>query len=544
MGIYSAPVQEVIKYAPPHAQMGSSVEAQARTLFEKLDVNGNGNISMDEFVALWATGQFVPPQIIEQQSASFVQQSTAYAQGTSAHIQEPPQYIHESVSYTQEQPQVMTYGAPTYTQYSRTICSPAPTVLPQTTTCMSDPQPVSSTATTFIPQTTTAASYAPSSMPIQTSGATATYAVVSLPVTASPRASGSLPTGGGSMALSGMGLQPSSSATNIGMASLGNMSRHVISHTSPSGSHNVPPPQSSANMSVQQVSYTSPSGSHSVPPHQPSQPITYGAPPAPANTQYFSGSAAPAFPQPSMSGVATTTSPRTSVTAPITYGAPPAPANAQNFSASTTPAPLPQPSMSGVATTTSPPSSNSPPVIYGAPAAPPDTHNVSASVTPAPCSQPSISYGAPSVSTSYSTAMTSSAAAPPMTPGTQMGAATSTQAITYSAPQQFTTSEAQQKRISEAGVQTETGTTAAASAGTATVFATPIPTSPKVSPRDNKNRIEFRNQVKEAVHQGEEMVTMPTEIAFGILEKGLPESDTSDLKPLKVNRGRRKGGCC
>merc|ERR1712137_1487157 len=500
MGIYSAPVQEVIKYAPPHAQMGSSVEAQARSLFEKLDVNGNGNISMDEFVALWATGQFVPPQIIEQQSASFVQQSTAYAQGTSAHIQEPPQYIHESVSYTQEQPQVMTYGAPTYTQDSRTICSPAPTVLPQTTTCMSDPQPVSSTATTFIPQTTTAASYAPSSMPIQTSGATATYAAVSLPVTASPRTSGSLPTGGGSTAFSGMGLQPSLSATSIGMASLGNMSRQVISHTSPSGSHNVPPPQSSANMSVQQVSYTSPSGSHSVPPHQPSQPITYGAPPAPAN--------------------------------------------AQNFSASTAPAPLPQPSMSGVATTTSPRSSNSPPVIYGAPAAPPDTHNVSASVTPAPCSQPSISYGAPSVSTSYSTAMTSSAAAPPMTPGTQMGAATSTQAITYSAPQQFTTSEAQQKRISEAGVQTETGTTAAASAGTATVFATPIPTSPKVSPRDNKNRIEFRNQVKEAVHQGEEMVTMPTEIAFGILEKGLPESDTSDLKPLKVNRGRRKGGCC
>merc|ERR1712007_90614 len=121
------------------------------------------------------------------------------------------------------------------------------------------------------------------------------------------------------------------------------------------------------------------------------------------------------------------------------------------------------------------------------------------------------------------------------------GSATAAQVMTYGAHQQVTTYDAQQKRILEAGVQTETGSTAAASPA---VFATPVPMSPRVSPRDDANRTEFRNQVKEAVHQGEEMVTVPTEIAFGILEKGLPESDTSDLKPLKVTRGRRKGGCC
>lgn len=155
-----------------------------------------------------------------------------------------------------------------------------------------------------------------------------------------------------------------------------------------------------------------------------------------------------------------------------------------------------------------------------------------------------IPHLSPPGTTSCNSAMTSCAVAP----GTQMGSATAAHVMTYGAHHQVTTYEAQQKCILEAGVQTETGSTAAASAASPALCATRVPmsprVSPKVSPRDDANRTEFRNQVKEAVHQGEEMVTVPTEIAFGILEKGLPESDTSDLKPLKVTRGRRRGGCC
>jgi len=80
------------------------------------------------------------------------------------------------------------------------------------------------------------------------------------------------------------------------------------------------------------------------------------------------------------------------------------------------------------------------------------------------------------------------------------------------------------------------------------VMATPIPMSPRVALRkvvEDPTCVEFKNQVKVAASQGSNTVTIPMEMAVGILEKGIPESDTSDLKPLKVvARERRKAGCC
>lgn len=61
---------------------------------------------------------------------------------------------------------------------------------------------------------------------------------------------------------------------------------------------------------------------------------------------------------------------------------------------------------------------------------------------------------------------------------------------------------------------------------------------------DKDIRNKFKNRVVEAVSHGEEMITIPTKMVIGLLEMVLPESDCADLKPLKVTKSRSKGGCC
>lgn len=62
--------------------------------------------------------------------------------------------------------------------------------------------------------------------------------------------------------------------------------------------------------------------------------------------------------------------------------------------------------------------------------------------------------------------------------------------------------------------------------------------------KDDATRNKFKKQVMEAVSHCEEMITIPTKMAIGLLEMGLPESDRADLKPLKVAKSRRWGACC
>jgi len=62
--------------------------------------------------------------------------------------------------------------------------------------------------------------------------------------------------------------------------------------------------------------------------------------------------------------------------------------------------------------------------------------------------------------------------------------------------------------------------------------------------KDDATRNKFKKQVMEAVSHCEEMITIPTKMAIGLLEMGLPESDRADLKPLKVTKARRWGACC
>merc|ERR1712064_65653 len=65
------------------------------------------------------------------------------------------------------------------------------------------------------------------------------------------------------------------------------------------------------------------------------------------------------------------------------------------------------------------------------------------------------------------------------------------------------------------------------------------------SPRDPKsaNSHEFKTQVIDAVSHGEDVVTISTSMAVGLLEKGL-EAESVDVKPLKITKARRTGGCC
>merc|ERR1712007_23409 len=94
----------------------------------------------------------------------------------------------------------------------------------------------------------------------------------------------------------------------------------------------------------------------------------------------------------------------------------------------------------------------------------------------------------------------------------------------------------------ETGKVTETVTKVVAGAAPPVVIATPLPNSPRASRSANSD--EFKTQVKEAVSHGDEMITIPTKMAVGLLEKGIPEADPSEMKPLKVTKSRRTGGCC
>merc|ERR1711945_91686 len=66
---------------------------------------------------------------------------------------------------------------------------------------------------------------------------------------------------------------------------------------------------------------------------------------------------------------------------------------------------------------------------------------------------------------------------------------------------------------------------------------------PVVKATRTANSDEFKTQVKEAVSHGDEMITISTKMAVGLIEKGIPGADPND-KPIKVTKARRTGGCC
>merc|ERR1712064_185237 len=103
--------------------------------------------------------------------------------------------------------------------------------------------------------------------------------------------------------------------------------------------------------------------------------------------------------------------------------------------------------------------------------------------------------------------------------------------MTYEAP----TSQVSSPRVKSPALETEN----VVESGSA---------SPKVAGRDtakdDATRNEFKKQVIEAVSHGEDTITIPTKMAIGIIEKGLPEAEKEELKPLKVTKARRTGGCC
>merc|ERR1712007_212844 len=110
--------------------------------------------------------------------------------------------------------------------------------------------------------------------------------------------------------------------------------------------------------------------------------------------------------------------------------------------------------------------------------------------------------------------------------------------VTYAAPPSLPATDT----AIETGKVTETVTKVVAGAAPPVVIATPLPNSPRASRSANSD--EFKTQVKEAVSHGDEMITIPTKMAVGLLEKGIPEADPSEMKPLKVTKSRRTGGCC
>merc|ERR1712137_909509 len=181
----------------------------------------------------------------------------------------------------------------------------------------------------------------------------------------------------------------------------------------------------------------------------------------------------------------------------------------------------------------------------------------------APAVTEAISYGAPAVtgSVSYSAqtsvpgvvtenvynAPTIAYGAPPAPVPTQQQVdtvsyvQTTPQVVTQEVPQTIT------ETVTVVETVTETVASQEVPVAPVVVMATPIPMSPRVALRkveEDTTHTEFKNQVKVAASQGNNTVTIPMEMAFGILERGIPESDTSDIKPLKVARERRKGGCC
>merc|ERR1712064_156003 len=110
--------------------------------------------------------------------------------------------------------------------------------------------------------------------------------------------------------------------------------------------------------------------------------------------------------------------------------------------------------------------------------------------------------------------------------------------VTYAAPPSLSATDT----AIEIGNATETVTKIVAGAAPPVVMATPLPNSPRASRSVNSD--EFKTQVKEAVSHGDEMITIPTKMAVGLLEKGIPEADPSEMKPLKVTKSMRTGGCC
>jgi len=90
------------------------------------------------------------------------------------------------------------------------------------------------------------------------------------------------------------------------------------------------------------------------------------------------------------------------------------------------------------------------------------------------------------------------------------------------------------------GNVTETGAKIVAVATPPFTFATALPSSPRVSKSAESD--EFKTQVVDAVNHGEDMISIPTKMAVGLLEKGLEPYPSE--KPLKITKARRTGGCC
>lgn len=119
--------------------MAATLESQAQALFEQLDVNGDGQVSIAEFKALWARSQFAAPTLVEQPAVqeTTVQepkprvQESVYQQGTVA-LQRPiyvsaPQSIQSVNPLTTAVPpmpiQTITYSAPPQVM-ERTVSAP------------------------------------------------------------------------------------------------------------------------------------------------------------------------------------------------------------------------------------------------------------------------------------------------------------------------------------------------------------------------------------------------------------------------------------
>merc|ERR1712007_397367 len=275
--------------------------------------------------------------------------------------------------------------------------------------------------------------------------------------------------------------------------------------------------------------------------------------------------------------------PVTSAAAPITYSAPPLPAAAPT-TYSAPPPPAAAPITYSAPTPSAPTSYNSTVTPYGAPPtmAPPggsgtfaqgvaiDSGTFSQGAAPAqnmtygalgaapsPVSSPPVTYGAPpmappsgSGTCAQGVAMGSGtfaqgAAPAPNVTYEALGAApnpVSSPPVTYAAPPSPVTYAAPPSpdTVTGNGNVTETGVKIVAVATPPFMFATALPSSPG-APKSAESD-EFKTHVVDAVNQGEDMISIPTAMAVGLLEKGLEPYPTE--KPLKVSRSRRTGGCC
>merc|ERR1712064_252191 len=129
----------------------------------------------------------------------------------------------------------------------------------------------------------------------------------------------------------------------------------------------------------------------------------------------------------------------------------------------------------------------------------------------------------------------SSAMAPP-----QMGSGTFAQGI---APAQNVTYEAvgaaqavSSPPITYAAPPTLPATDTVIETGNATETVTKVADAappPVVKATRTANSDEFKTQVKEAVSHGDEMITISTKMAVGLIEKGIPGADPNE-KPIKV----------